>query len=92
MSSGEIVADEVLVLRVLKDKPVHVRPDRRHPTPTAFEPSSEDLKHPPVRVSVWDARMKLQRAIELRGGGEMRGFCLRVGEIHRPTTPRATPW
>lgn len=82
MSADDALAPGTRLLRVLKDKPVHVDPVTRLPTPAAFEPSSADLAHAPVRVSVWDAdHVPLTRAIELRGGGELMGFVLTVADV-----------
>jgi len=81
LSAGDRVAADVRVLRVLKDKPFHVAPATRTPTPAAFEPSSADLAHPPVRVSVWDERVTVRRAVELRGGGELVTFCVAVAMV-----------
>ncbi len=83
MSAGDRVADDVRVLRVLKDKPFHVAPATRTPTPAAFEPSSADLAHLPVRVSVWDERVTVARAVALRGGGDLVTFCLPVAAVDR---------
>ena len=83
MSAGDRVAPEVQALRVLKDKAFHVAPETRTPTPAAFEPSSADLAHAPVRVSVWDARITVPRAVALRGGGELVTFRLAVAAIER---------
>lgn len=81
MSDGDRVPPEAAVLRVLKDKPIHVRPDRLHPQPAAFEPSSADLAHAPVRVSVWDEAITAERAVALRGGGEMAVYRLEVAGV-----------
>ena len=78
MSADDSLPSATRLLRVLKDKPVHVDPVTRIPTPAAFEPSSADLAHAPVRVSVWDAdHVSLARAVELRGGGERLLTCVR---------------
>jgi len=70
------------LLRVLKNKPLHVHPIEQLPTPLAFDPSSADLAHVPVRVSVWDAdRVPFARAKELRGGGDLVGFVLTAGDV-----------
>lgn len=70
------------LLRVLRDRPVHVVPGRREPTPLAFQPSSADEACSPVRVSVWDAeQVTVARACEIRGGGDFAGFVLAAGNV-----------
>lgn len=92
MSAGERLPAATRLLRVLKNKPVHVRPDRLHPMPAAFEPSSADLAHLPVRVSVWDAdHLTLARAMELRGGGDLVGFVLTAADVARVAVQYAVP-
>lgn len=92
MSAGERLPPATRLLRVLKNKPVHVRPDRLHPMPAAFEPSSADLAHSPVRVSVWDAdHLALARAYELRGGGDLVGFVLTAADVDAVAAQYVTP-
>lgn len=92
MSGGALLPPGSRLLRVLRDKPLHVVPGRREPTPAAFEPSSADLGVTPVRVSVWDAdRVSLSRVCELRGGGDFAGFVLRAEDVARVAVERSQP-
>lgn len=82
MTGGDALPAGTQLLRVLKDRPVHVVPGRREPTPNAFLPSSADEACSPVRVSVWDAeQVTVARACEIRGGGDFAGFVLGAADV-----------
>lgn len=83
MNDGETLPANTVLLRVLRNKPLHVTPDTRLPTAEAFLPSSADLAHDPVRVSVWDERITVARAIALRGVEGALAFRLAAADVTR---------
>lgn len=64
----ELLSAGVDVYRVIKPKMTYHIPDGAlYPTWEALVPSTEDKRHTPVRVSVWDSRKTTaQQAVDMR--------------------------
>lgn len=95
MTASDALPTSICLLRVWKDKPtlIHSVAGRRRPLPTAVEPTSEDRRHSPVRVSWWDAgQIAVERAAEIRAMEQpFAAFVLSVSAVGRIASKYAQP-